>query len=132
MKRRLRYSRRTRLRLTLLVLLSLLSQQVALASYVCNAADIRAGTATMMAHCDTMPMAPARNARALCTLHCAQLSTVTQGVHAPSVPALPFAALLPSPPLLAALPTAHAMHAHAALWRAPGIPPKFRVRVLLI
>ena len=132
MKRRLRFSRRTRLRLTLLVLLSLLFQQMALASYVCEAADARGGDAAMIVHCDGTSMAPAKDVRALCTLHCAQQSTVTQGTQAPSVPALPFAFPLPSPPLLAVLQTARAMHMNDALWRAPGIPPVFRFRVLLI
>ncbi|MDQ2971859.1 MAG: hypothetical protein ABIY40_04400 [Rhodanobacteraceae bacterium] len=132
MKRLPRPSRRTRLRLTLLVVLSLLFQQLALASYVCAAADMPASDAAMIVHCQGMSMAQAKQSPALCTWHCAQQSASTQSTQAPSVPALSFAAPLPSPSLFAALPAARAMNASAPIWRASGIPPEFRFRVLLI
>lgn len=132
MTRRLRPSRRTRLRLTLLVVLSLLVQQAAMAAYVCASADMQAGNAAMAAHCDGMPMAQAKHAPALCTWHCAQQSASTQGAQAPTVPPLP--AFMPLPASLAfiLLPASQALDVRDPELRTSGIPPALRFRVLLI
>lgn len=134
MKSLLHPRRRARLRLTLLAILALLFQQVALASYVCSSADIAAsGHAAMGAHCTGMPMARVKHAPVLCAWHCDQVTPSTQNAQTPSVPPLALPALLPaSPTLTFALPSAHVAHAHDALWRSRGIPPALRFRVLLI
>jgi hypothetical protein len=125
-------SRRIRLRIALLAILSLLFQQVALASYLCSPADIPAGNAAMSTHCDGMPMAHGQQNKALCPVHCADRALATQDVHAPTVPPVSIPALLPAPIVLVTLSTQHAVNQHAAAWRLSGIPPTLRFRVLLI
>lgn len=133
MKSRLRPSRRTRLRLTLLTVLALLFQQTALAAYACSRADMPAGNTAMAMHCEGMPMAQAEQSPALCTTHCAHQAVTTPDVHAPTVPPLLLPALLPATPLtLTALPASHASNARDVAWRRSGIPPALRFRVLLI
>jgi hypothetical protein len=133
MKSRLRPSRRTRLRLTLLAVLALLFQQTALAAYACSHADMPVGNTAMAMHCEGMPMTQAEQSPALCSAHCAHQPVTTPDVHAPTVPPLLMPALLPTPPLtLAALPASHASNAGDAAWRLSGIPPTLRFRVLLI
>lgn len=131
-KRFIRPTRRTRLRLVLLAVLSLLFQQVALASYVCSAAEVPATNVAMSAHCDGMPMTQQKQAPALCAQHCAQQTPATQDARLPSVPLLLMPALLPAPPTFVALPVASAPHVRSAAWRTSGIPPALRFRVLLI
>ena len=132
MKLRLRPTRRTRLRLTLLAVLALLFQQVALASYVCASADVPAGNAAMSAHCAGMPMAQQKQPPSLCTQHCVQQTPTTQDARVPTVPALVLPALLPAP-------VAMTIHSPSAFRRRSdagpplrGIPPALRFRVLLI
>jgi hypothetical protein len=132
MKSRLRPSRRTRLRLTLLAVLALLFQQVALASYVCASPDMSAGGAAMRAHCDGMPMAQQKQATALCPQHWAQQASVTQDARLPNVPPLALPAMLPPMPGIVALPLSRASPERDAPWRSRGIPPALRFRVLLI
>lgn len=132
MTRGFRPNRRTRLRLTLLAVLSLLFQQVALASYVCSTADVPSSNAAMSAHCDGMPMAQGKQDPALCPVHCADQALATQDVHAPTVPPLLLPALLPAQPTLGALPEARAAQEWAAARRTGGLPPTLRFRVLLI
>ena len=131
--RRFRPTRRTRLRLTLLAVLALLFQQTALAAYTCSHADMPADNTAMVAHCEGMPMAQAERSPALCHAHCTHQPVTAPDVHAPTVPPLLMAALLPAPPLaLTALPASHASNADNAAWRLSGIPPALRFRVLLI
>ena len=125
-------NRRTRLRLVLLAVLSLLFQQVALAAYVCPIVNMSVSNVGMTVHCDGMPMMHKTQDPALCLAHCAQGSLATQDVHAPTVPPLSMPALLPAPIVLATLPAAHATHERAAAWRLAGISPALRYRVLLI
>lgn len=133
MTRRLHPSRRNRLRLTLLLVLSLLFQQTAMAAYVCASADMPAGDAAMAAHCDGMPMPQAKHAPALCTWHCAQQSASTQGAQAPTVPPLLAPALMAATSVtLIRLPATRALNARDPLRRPSGIPPALRFRVLLI
>lgn len=132
----MRPTRRTRLRLVLLAVLSLLFQQVALASYACLATDVPAADAAMMAHCADMAMAdshaPASTPSALCPVHCVDQALATQDAHAPTVPPVAMPALLPAPIVLVTLPTVHVTYDHAMAWRRSGIPPTLRFRVLLI
>lgn len=128
----MRPTRRVRLRLVLLAALSLLFQQVALASYACSIVDMPMANAAMTAHCDGMPMAHGQQNPALCPVHCAHQALTTQDAHEPTVPHLSIPALLPVPAVLAALPVAHAAHRHAAAWQRSGIAPALRFRVLLI
>jgi hypothetical protein len=131
-KRLLRPTRRTRLRLTLLVILSLLFQQVALASYACSTVGMPVSNASMIAHCDSMPMTHGEQNQALCPAHCAPQALTTQDAHAPTVAPLLMPALLPARIVLTTLPATHAVRAYAATWRPSGIPPALRFRVLLI
>lgn len=125
-------TRRTRLRLTLLAVLALLFQQVALASYACAIADVPAGHTTMSTPCDGMPMTQQEQNPVLCAVHCAQQTPTPTDVHAPTVPPLLLPALLPAPVVLTMLPTTRTAYGHAAAWRSPGIAPALRFRVLLI
>ena len=109
MTRGFRPNRRTRLRLVLLAVLSLLFQ-----------------------HCDGMPMTHGRQNSALCPAHCAHQALTTQDAHAPTVPPVSLPALLPAPIVLATSPTTYAAREHTAEWRLSGIPPALRFRVLLI
>ncbi len=128
----MRPTRRIRLRLVLLALLSLLFQQVALASYACSTADMPSTNAAMSMHCDGMPMAQGQQNSALCPVHCADQALAIQGAQSPTVPPVSMPALLPAPILLVTLSATHAVHEHAAAWRLSGIPPALRFRVLLI
>lgn len=128
----MRPARRTRLRLVLLAVLSLLFQQVALAAYACSTADMPVASPGMTAHCDGMPMTQGEQNPALCPAHCAHQALALQDAHAPTVPPLLMPALLPAPIVLTTLPTAYTVHDHAAAWRLSGIPPALRFRVLLI
>lgn len=128
----IRRARRVRLRLALLAVLSLLFQQVALASYVCSTADMRVADAAMSLHCDGMPMAQGEQNPALCPMHRADQALATLDVHAPSVPPLLLPALLPPQPVLLALPESSAAHQRTVARRTSGIPPALRFRVLLI
>ena len=132
MKRRLRMTRRIRLRFALLAVLSLLFQQVALASYACSTVGMPVSNAGMTAHCDGMPMTHGKQDPALCPAHCAQQVLAAQDAHAPTVPPLSMPALLPAPIVLTALPTTYTAHEHAAAWRLSGISPALRFRVLLV
>ena len=130
---RLRHpTRRTRLRLVLLAVLSLLLQQVALAAYACSTAEVPTASAAMAAHCDDMPMSSGNQAPILCPAHCAQTTLATPDAHAFTVPPLLLPALRPSPIVLVPLPIAHPAYAQAAAWRRSGTPPTLRFRVLLI
>lgn len=132
MRRHPRLTRRTRLRLVLLAVLSLLFQQVALASYACSTVDMPFSNVGMTAHCDGMPMTHGQQNQALCPTHCAHQALATQDVHAPTVPPVSMPALLPAPIVLTTLPTTYTAHEHVAAWRQSGIPPALRFRVLLI
>jgi len=125
-------TRRIRLRFALLAVLSLLFQQVALASYACSTVGMPVSNAGMTAHCDGMPMTHGKQDPALCPAHCAQQVLAAQDAHAPTVPPLSMPALLPAPIVLTALPTTYTAHEHAAAWRLSGIPPALRFRVLLV
>ncbi|MBN8735988.1 MAG: hypothetical protein J0H27_06940 [Xanthomonadales bacterium] len=132
MTRGFRPNRRTRLRLVLLAVLSLLFQQVALASYACSTVDMPVSNVGMTTHCDGMPMTHGRQNSALCPAHCAHQALTTQDAHAPTVPPVSLPALLPAPIVLATSPTTYAAREHTAEWRLSGIPPALRFRVLLI
>lgn len=132
MKRRLHFSRRVHLRLTLLLVLSLLFQQFALAGYACSAADMRAGDAAMRAHCDCMPIPGQRRAPGLCAEHCAQQASTIPDGRSPTVPALLLPALLPATPQVIAMSTANTSYSHTSLSPVTGIPPALRFRILLI
>ncbi len=94
---------RTRFRLSLLVLASLLLQQVAMVAYACELVEavpppMPAGTE----HCAQMDMAPVQaESPALCGKHCVPDLTLLTDANAPSVPMLalpPAFSLVLSPP----------------------------------
>lgn len=135
MRPRLRITRRTRLRLTLLAVLALFCQQVAFAAYVCPLTAMPATDAAMSADCNAMPRAapsPDTHAATACGLHCAQQATVTNDAQLPSVPPLLLPAMLPTPALIVALPAARSARVRATAQRPRGLPPPLRFRVLLI
>lgn len=126
-------TRRTRLRLALLVVLALLFQQTALAAYVCSSADMPARDTAMAAHCENMPMVQTEQSPAWCPAHCSQQPMTTPDLHAPVVPPLLMPALPPTSALTpTALPVSNTRHARAAAWRLSGLPPTLQFRVLLI
>ena len=84
----MRLRARQRLKITVLVLLSLLFQQVALAAYACPLTRMPPETATMAEHCAQMGMQQAQDNPALCAKHCAP-DLATAADHAQlAVPAL--------------------------------------------
>lgn len=132
MTRGFRPNRRIRLRLVLLAALSLLFQQVALASYACSTVDMPTANVGMTMHCDDMPMTRGQQNPSLCPAHCAHQAVATQDAHAPTVPPLVMPALSPAPIVLTTSPAIYAAREHTAAWRLSGIPPALRFRVLLI
>lgn len=132
MTRGFRPTRRVRLRLVLLAVLSLLFQQVALASYACSTIDMPMANVGMTMHCGGMPMTHGQQNPALCPAHCVHQAVATQDAHAPTVPPLVMPALLPAPIVLETSPATYAAREHTAAWRLSGIPPALRFRVLLI
>ncbi|TAL97327.1 MAG: hypothetical protein EPN69_03345 [Rhodanobacter sp.] len=132
MKTRWLKNRRTRLRLMLLVVLSLLGQQVALASYPCPTADMPVGNAAMSMHCDGMSMLQQKQAPSLCAQHCAQQPPATQDAQLPHVPYLFMPALLPSPLALTTTYASGTLLRSESASPVSGLPPSLRFRVLLI
>ncbi|HEX7111782.1 MAG TPA: hypothetical protein VF216_05010 [Mizugakiibacter sp.] len=119
MKPRLRLSRRSRLRLALLVACALLLQQLALAAYACTL-DVAPAHATMGASSE-MPMPAASGGdAALCAYHCADHTSVTPDARAPTVPPAMLPALVPS---ASALAPAAFVPLPASLRTAPRPPP---------
>lgn len=129
-------TRRNRLRLALLAVLALLCQQMAFAAYVCAPVDRPANDVAMGIHCQDMPMTrhamPAQQATALCAYHCAHQPASMHDAQLPNVPPSPLPAVVPAPPLVAALPVARVAHDRTAVRRIPPLPPPLRYRVLLI
>jgi hypothetical protein len=129
MKRRLLSHRRTRLRLMLLFVLSMLFQQFALAAYACPMTSVPAATS---GHCHGMAASQQGQMTILCAEHCAQQTPATQDARPPNVPPLLIPVLLPS-----SLPMV-ITYASGTLLRSDtaepviGLAPTLRFRVLLI
>lgn len=132
MKRYRHSTRRNRLRLTLLMVLSLLAQQVAFAAYACPAADVPVADAAMTTHCQGMSTSQLEQAPALCASHCAQQASATQVERLQNVPPSLMLALPPSLPTLAALPVLRMRLPNVTAVPFGGIDPTLRFRVLLI
>lgn len=116
----------------LLVVMSLLGQQLALASYICPAADMPAGNAAMSVHCDGMSTLRQKQAPSLCVQHCVQQTPTTQDARLPNVPYLLMPGLLPSPPALTATYASGTLLRSESASPVRGLPPPLRFRVLLI
>lgn len=132
MKRHAFRNRRTRLRLTLLLMLSLLFQQFALAAYVCPVLGAPAVNAAVRMHCDDTSAPQQRDGSPLCDQSCAQQPLTAQHAQLPDIPPSSIPAWLPSS-LLAVVPRTSG----TPFWSetaAPdtGTPPVLRFRVLLI
>lgn len=136
MKRRLRMTRRIRLRLALLAILALLCQQVAFAAYVCPVMAMPPTDTAMSADCNAMPMAAPKPdtqaAATLCELHGAQPATMVNHLQLPSVPPVLLPAMLPTPSLVATLSAVPDAYEHNHALRTSGLPPPLKYRVLLI
>ncbi len=140
MKRARHLRLRTRRRLSWLVAMMLLWQQVAVAAYVCAVAPAPAGavatmvqahsTAAMGHHCAQMP---ASQGDALCHQHCQPDHATQVGAYTASVPVNALAALPPTPSFatMVALPS-NRFHARHDPWRERPPLPRLLFCSLLI
>ena len=122
---------RTRLRLSLLVLASLLFQQVAMAAYACELVDAAPPPMPVgMEHCAQMDMAPPQaESPALCEKHCAPDLSLLTDATPPSVPTL---ALPPSFALVLHAPARDAAQYVDVPISRSDPPPRLRYCSLLI
>lgn len=122
---------RTRFRLSLLVLASLLFQQVAVSAYACEL--VRSSPPPMpagMEHCAQMSMAPVQaQSPALCEKHCAPDLTLLSDTAALYVPAM---ALPPSFEFVLHAPTIVAAQYDEVPISRSDPPPRLRYCSLLI
>jgi hypothetical protein len=122
---------RTRFRLSLLVLASLLFQQVAMAAYACEL--VEAAPPPMpagMAHWAQLDLAPVHaESPALCEKHCAPDLTLLTDTAAPSVPAM---VLPPSFALVLHVPAMDATQYDDVPISRSDPPPRLRYCSLLI
>lgn len=130
-----RVTRRNRVRLVLLAVLSLLAQQTAFAAYACSMSAMP--MATMVAgggQALSMPAQPTngKTVQPLCMQCCAQPAPATQSDQLPTVPPLHLMAIVPMQPVVLKLPVWSATRARAASERMPGLAPPLKYRVLLI
>jgi hypothetical protein len=123
--------KRQRVRLSLLVLASLLFQHVALAAYVCAPAPVTPPSMPAgMEHCAAMAAAPvATPPPALCEKHCAPDQTLVSDSAALHVPAL---AAAPIFLLVLDEPGAHALQRPEVPIARSDPPPRLRYCSLLI
>lgn len=119
---------RQRLGLVLLLIASLLFQQVAVAALACPGPQ--PAEPVLSAHCAAMGMAPAPKPNPLCEQHCSPTQTVPTDATAGSVPALAMDAMAFTAPLQLATPAlAHRLERELA---RPSPPPRLRYCRLLI
>lgn len=122
---------RTRLRVAIVLIASLLFQQVAVAAYACaKVAAPPPPPPPGMEHCAQMNMAPqAAQSPALCEKHCAPDLSLTSDTAAPSVPPL----LMPASFALVLLtPSAHDVHRAGVPISRSDPPPRLRYCTLQI
>lgn len=98
---------RQRLIKTLVLIASLLFQQVAMAAFVCTIPQMQVASAIIAKDCAGMKSAPAQPPDAVCQKHCAPDPTSADTSSNPTVPPLTL------PPLMHALARVPAMHACA-------------------
>jgi len=117
-------TRRRRAMLAVVLIASLLFQQVALAAFACAQAKAPPPMPPGMEHCAQMDMAPAHaDAPALCAKHCAPDQTLTADHAAPTVPTL---ALPPAFALVLGEPASPvALHLDVPVARSDP-PPRLR------
>lgn len=121
---------RQRLRIALLVIVCLLSQQVALAAYLCPLEQMPAKTTAMAKPCAEMGMAPQQDNPVLCQKHCSPDYTVTTDAAKLSVPPLALPPLILAPAFLQS--ASHvAIQADVPIARSDP-PPRLRFCSLLI
>ena len=122
---------RSRFRLSLLVLASLLFQQVAVSAYACEL--VQTAPPPMppgMEHCVQMDMAPVQaESPALCEKHCTPDLTLLTDTAAPSVPAM---ALPPAFEIVLHAPAMVAAQYDEVPIRRSDPPPRLRYCSLLI
>ncbi|MGH8029818.1 MAG: hypothetical protein ACREO3_07785 [Arenimonas sp.] len=121
---------RIRLRIAIVLIASLLFQQVAVAAYACAKAAAPPPPPPGMEHCAQMGMAPAATqSPALCEKHCAPDLSLTTDATAPTVPP---PLLPPSFSLVLDEPSAQAAHRIEAPISRSDPPPRLRFCSLLI
>jgi hypothetical protein len=120
---------RHRIRLGLLVVGCLLFQQVAVAAYACELAELPPAPPAAMEHCSEMMAPAAAESPALCEKHCAPDLTLLTDAAALGVPAL---ALPPAFAIVLDPPAAQvAQHKDVPISRSDP-PPRLRYCTLLI
>jgi len=125
-------SRLVRQRLiTILVLIaSLLFQQVAMAAYVCAMPKIQIESVVMADDCAAMESAPAQPPDAVCQKHCAPDLT---SADTPSIPPVPALTLPPVLHAFALAPASHScVYASGEVFARSHPPPRLRYCRLLI
>lgn len=119
---------RQRLIATLVLIASLLFQQVAMAAYVCTPPQITVVSAAMAKDCEGMQSVPAQQPDTVCQKHCAPDPTSADTSSIPPVPPL----VLPSV-IHAFAPTTHTVDvASSEVVARVHPPPRLRYCRLLI
>ena len=126
----MRLRARHRLRISVLVLLSLLFQQAALAAYVCPTDQMPSTMEAMAGHCAEMGMSRAQDNPALCAKHCAPDLATTVDHTQLSVPTLALPPTLFAPVVLQATSLV-AVRTEVPLKQSDP-PPRLRYCSLLI
>lgn len=121
---------RHRLRIALVVILTLLFQQVALAAYQCPLEQEPATSSGLAGHCAEMGVKQAQDNPALCQKHCAPDISVAADHAPPTVPALALAPPLHA--LVLAPPVSHVTLQSEVPFAPPHPPPRLRFCSLLI
>lgn len=126
----MRLCRRHRLRIALTVILCLLFQQVAMATYACTLPSMPPDPVEMAEDCSKMGMAMVQEAPALCAEHCSPDHAVTPDPGFAHVPPLALPPIHFEPRLV--LPPAHQALAGQARVNGSDPPPRLRYCSLLI
>ena len=121
---------RHRLQIAVLVILSLLFQQAALAAYLCPIEQMPVEATEMVADCAEMGMQPAQDSPVLCEKHCNPDHVLSADSGKLSVPPLALPAIILTPVFVQ--PVSHvAIQADVSIIRSDP-PPRLRFCSLLI
>ncbi len=121
---------RQRLITTLVLIASLLFQQVAVAAYVCTMPKMQFDLAVMADDCAAMESPPAQPPDAVCQKHC---SPDASSASTPVIPPVPALALPPLLNAFALAPSSHScVYASSDVFARSHPPPRLRYCRLLI